>query len=133
MDRIVALRGVLSFFVAFAAGVTAAQAGAPTPVSVSLENYAYEPENLVLKAGETYRLHFINSSNKDHDFNAPKFFGDSTVSPDDRAKIVNGGVEVKAGRAVDVSMTVSHPGEYPVTCTHFMHADMGMEGSVTVK
>jgi plastocyanin len=55
------------------------------------------------------------------------------MSAEDRAKIVNGGVEVKVGGAVDVSVTLPHAAEYPVTCTHFMHADLGMEGEIMVK
>lgn len=55
------------------------------------------------------------------------------MAPEDKAKIVNGGVEVKSGGEVDVALTLSHPGDYPVTCTHFMHDELGMVGEIRVK
>lgn len=105
----------------------------PQPMAVSLTNYAYAPANLVLKAGTVYRLHLTNASNKAHDFSAPKFFADATVAPEDRAKVINGDVEVEARGSVDVTVTPSRSGNYPLICTHFMHSTLGMNGQITVQ
>ena len=102
-------------------------------VNISLTNYAFTPKTIILKAGTAYHLHFINSGSKDHNFSAPEFFAASAVAAEDEAKVKKGLVDLKNGQSVDVTVTPSRAGTYPVECTHFMHEAMGMHGSITVE
>ncbi len=43
-----------------------------------------------------------------------------------------GVVEFAKGEAMDVTLTPK-AGIYKVKCTHFLHAGMGMKGTITVK
>jgi uncharacterized cupredoxin-like copper-binding protein len=111
-----------------------AAAGAQTAITVSLTNYAFAPSTLTLKAGEAYRIHFSNDANKSHDFSAHEFFASSTVAPGDKAKIEEGGeVELEGGQSADITLTPNRPGTYAVTCTHFMHSMLGMNGKIVVQ
>ena len=102
-------------------------------INISLTNYAFTPGALNLKTGTTYHLHFINSGSKDHNFSAPEFFAASAVAPEDEAKVKKGLVSLESGQSVDVTVTPSRAGTYPVECTHFMHKSMGMHGSIVVQ
>jgi plastocyanin len=126
---------LVATMLAAAQGSANAQSAQPATVSitVSLTNYAYAPAVLMLKSGTKYRLHLANNSSKDHDFESAAFFANAIVALEDRAKIVSGSVEVGASESVDVTVTPSHAGNYALTCTHFMHAEMGMTGEITVQ
>ena len=109
-------------------------ANAQTAITVSMTNYAFTPNVLTLKAGETYRIHFSNDSGKGHDFTAREFFQVSTVAQPDKGKLEDGEeVELDDGQSVDITLTPNKPGTYPVSCTHFMHAMMGMTGKIVVQ
>lgn len=109
-------------------------ANAQTAVTVSMTNYAFTPNTLTLKAGETYRIHFSNDSGKGHDFTAREFFQSATVAPGDKSKLEDGDeVELDGGQSADITLTPNKPGIYPVSCTHFMHSMMGMTGKIVVQ
>lgn len=111
----------------------AAGAQAESAVTVSMTNYAFTPGTLNLKAGETYRIHFSNDSNKSHDFTAREFFQSSTIAPGDKAKLEDGEeVELEGGQAIDITLTPNRAGIYAASCTHFMHSMLGMTGMVVV-
>jgi plastocyanin len=104
-----------------------------TVVTISMSNFAFAPNQIVLKSGKPYRLHFVNDSSHGHDFKAPEFFGAAIVAPDARAKIEDGAVEVAEQGSLDVDVVPMTAGTYPVTCSHFMHATMGMTADVIVQ
>jgi len=111
-----------------------AAACAQTAVTVSMTNYAFTPGVLNLRAGETYRIHFSNDASKSHDFSAHEFFASSTIAPGDKAKFEEDGeVELEGGQSADITLTPNRPGTYNVTCTHFMHSMMGMNGKIVVQ
>src|SRR2546430_184874 len=111
--------------------VSAAQAQSAQPMHISLTSYAFTPATISLKAGTTYRLHLTNESRKSHDFSAAEFFAASTVAPDDRAKIEDDSeVEVGAGKSADITLTPNRAGTYPLSCSHFLHAMLGMKGTI---
>ena len=121
------------FLAALLASVNAALAQTDNLINISLTNYAFTPNAITLKMGTTYHLHFINSGSKDHNFSAPEFFAASAVAPEDEAKVKKGLVGLESGQSVDVTVTPSRAGTYPVECTHFMHKMMGMHGSILVQ
>jgi plastocyanin len=109
-------------------------ANAQTAITVSMTNYAFTPNTLTLKAGETYRIHFSNDSGKSHDFSAREFFQSSTIAAADKGKLEDGDeVELEGGQSADITLTPNRAGTYPATCSHFMHAMMGMTGKVVVQ
>ena len=109
-----------------------AVADAAGVVTVSLSDFAFEPERLSLHAGQPVRLHLVNTSGGGHDFSAPKFFAASrfaqgSVLPKD------GAIEVPPHGAVDTSLTPLAPGQYDLACTHPLHELFGMSGTIDVQ
>lgn len=121
---------------AFSAVLIASAAHAQTAedIPVSLTSYAFTPSTITLKAGKTYRLHLSNDSSKGHDFTAAEFFAASTVAPGDKGKFGDDNeVEVGAHQAVDITVTPTRAGTYPLTCSHFLHTTFGMKGTIVVQ
>ena len=121
------------FLAALLAPVNAALAQTDNLINISLTNYAFTPTSLILKAGTTYQMHFINDGTKDHNFSAPGFFAASHIAADDQAKVTKGLVALERGQTVDIIVTPDQPGTFAVECTHFMHSMMGMHGSIVVQ
>ncbi|MGZ5926568.1 MAG: cupredoxin domain-containing protein [Rhizomicrobium sp.] len=125
--------GILSLMLVPLGAMGQAMAQGATPLTVTLTDYAFSPATLDLKAGTTYRLHFVNSGSKDHNFSAPEFFVAAQIAPDDQAKVIKGQVGLGASQAVDITVTPGGAGTYAVECTHFMHKMMGMHGNIVVQ
>ena len=102
-------------------------------MTITLSSYAFAPAQLNLQHGTVYRLHFVNSSSKGHNFSAPEFFAAAAIAPADKDKVDDGAVEVDSGKSVDVELIPGTPGSYKVECTHFMHAMLGMTGTLVVR
>jgi len=96
-----------------------------TPVTITLSNYRFDPPIVQLEQGRAYRLHLVNPSRRRHNFVAPAFF--AAIGHKSR------GIEVAAGRSIDLAIVAPAAGNYPVKCTHFTHALRGMTGWVIVK
>lgn len=112
---------------------TFAEEAAPARVSVVLANFSFTPADLQLAADEPVTLHFVNEGSGGHNFVAPEFFAAAQMDEATRARLGKKGVvELGKGEATDVTLT-PHPGSYEVKCTHFLHAGMGMKGTITVK
>jgi plastocyanin len=127
------IRNILVFAIALLSPVGGAWAQTPTPITITLTDYAFTPSALDMKEGIAYQMHFINNGSKDHSFSAPGFFAASQVAPDDTAKVKNGIIELGNGQAADVTVTPGRAGSYAFICTHFMHEMMGMHGKITVQ
>jgi uncharacterized cupredoxin-like copper-binding protein len=108
-------------------------AASPEVVNVELSSFAFSPGHLSLEHGRAYRLHLVNVSGGGHDFSAPEFFAASEMAPADRAKVTGGRVRLSARQSVDLTLTPAKPGTYRLRCSHFLHAGMGMKGSITVE
>ncbi len=100
-------------------------------VTVKLSNFAYDPENLRLRAGVPVTLRLVNESDGGHDFKAPGFFAASTFPPGSSPP-PGGAVDVDAGATVELALVPREPGTYPVDCTHFLHHAFGMTGTVEI-
>ncbi len=119
-------------FTAALVSASAAQAHVQL-IAVEMSNFAFAPAKLELLAGSDYQLHLVNTSSKGHDFAAPELFAAATVAPDDRAKVVDGKVEVEGGQTVDIRFTPQKKGIYKIRCTHFLHTSFGMTGTAVVE
>ena len=104
-------------------------------VEVDLKNFAFSPANITLKQGQPYRLRLVNQASGAHDFTAKAFFSTAaTIDPDDRAAVLDGGrIELKGGQTVEIRLVANQAGQFDVSCTHFMHASMGMQGRLVVQ
>lgn len=123
--------GAIALAALFISGT--AQGQSLTPVNITLSSYAFAPGEIDLKAGTAYRLHFVNSASKGHNFSAPEFFAAAEIAPEDQDKVRKGLVELDSGQSVDITITPTRPGTFALECTHFMHEAMGMHGSIVVQ
>lgn len=101
-------------------------------VSVSLRMFRIQPKLLHMKSGRPIVLRVTNDSGIAHDLTAPEFFARSAVAPADRAKVINGRIELGANDNVAV-MIIPRSGRYPVKCSHPLHKMLGMTGTIVVE
>jgi plastocyanin len=110
---------------------TRAPAGGDATIEVRLSSFAFDPENLRLKAGVPIRLRLVNDGSGGHDFSAPAFFAASSILPGS-LQPPNGDVAVRSHQTVEIAVVPRTPGIYRVECTHFLHNFFGMHGTVEV-
>ncbi len=106
-------------------------AAAGQTVTVTLSNFAFEPEHLRLKVGVPVRLRLVNDSSGAHDFSAPAFFAASSFPPGTSAP-KDGDVDVAGHDSVEINLIPRTAGTYRLRCTHFLHGLFGMHGSIEV-
>lgn len=126
-------RMFLAAGIALLAAPLAAQGPAPESYPVRLMNFGFDPGPLRLRAGRSYALALINTSSSAHSFKASDFFARANVAAADRARVVEGEVEVPAHSTVTVTLVAPPAGDYPLKCDHRFHAMMGMRGTIQVR
>jgi plastocyanin len=109
-----------------------AQAPQPVTVSVTMENFKFTPNALQLRAGVPTVLHLTNTASGGHNFTAPEFFAAARIASASQSTVHNGVVEVPKHSSVEVVL-VPAAGQYPLKCSHTLHAAFGMRGSITVR
>jgi uncharacterized cupredoxin-like copper-binding protein len=131
------MRLIMLAFAASVAALTApAMAQGPDsggPIDIALSNFKFEPSTITLRHGQPYILHLTNNAGGAHDFVAKAFFAAATIDPRDRAKIVNGGVDVDGKSAVEIRVVAPSAGKFDFHCSHFMHSTFGMTGEIVVQ
>jgi len=109
-------------------------------ITVKLEEFGYEPDELVFEAGKPYKLELINIGEKKHYFTAPEFFRNIAS----RKVQANKMGEIKApyflalemmanGGQLDLYFVPVTKGKYSIFCTIDDHQEQGMEGSIVIK
>jgi len=63
---------------------------------------------------------------------APKFFVAIAISAESIKKVHEGRVVLRAGETADIEVTTGDAGTFPMRCTYFGHALMGMSGRLEV-
>ena len=101
-----------------------------TPVEIKLTNFAFQPDDLQLRAGQAYAVSFTNEGFP-HDWTAPEFFANAQIAAADTGKVENGMVNVAPGTTVVVHL-VPAAGSYQIICAKPGHADRGMTGTISV-
>jgi plastocyanin len=109
----------------------ATQAGGGETITVRLSSFAFDPEQIRLKAGVPVRLRLVNESNGGHNFSAPTLFAASIFLTNSSIPS-NGAVEIGSHQTVEIALVPAEPGAYPLECTHFLHSAFGMHGTVEV-
>lgn len=112
---------------------TSVPAQSPAVVNVQLSSFKFTPNDIVLKHGQAYVLRLTNISDGGHDFVSEAFFGAANVAPSDRRLIIEGGVEIPSGQAIDIHLTApAAPGNFKLKCSHTFHKTFGMSGTIRV-
>lgn len=110
-------------------------AAAPTndseTTTVRLSTFAFDPNNIRLKADAVVRLRIVNESDGGHNFSAPALFAASSFLPSSTVPS-KGEIEIAPHETVDVALVPHVPGTYPLECTHFLHSVFGMHGTIEV-
>jgi plastocyanin len=100
-------------------------------ITVQLSNFAFDPDEIRLKAGVPVRLRLVNASDGGHNFSAPSFFA-TTRFPPSSSLPLNGTVEVPPHQTIEMAVVPQVQGRYPLQCTHFLHSTFGMHGTIEV-
>lgn len=110
--------------IAFAAPASAQ----PAAQTIVLYSHGYSPNPIQLSAGRPVTLTFVNRSGKGHDFTARSFFANSRVVS---GRVERGEVGMGPGQSRTVTL-VPRAGRYKVHCSHFLHKQLGMKGTIIV-
>ena len=109
-------------------------------VTVTMGEMFYEPDELVFKAGQPYKLVLINNGTKKHYYTAPDFYKAIAA----RKVQSNKDGEIKApyfhalelmanGGQLDLYFVPVKKGTYPVYCTIGTHREEGSHGEITIE
>jgi uncharacterized cupredoxin-like copper-binding protein len=104
----------------------------PALIPVLLADFKFVPSTVSLQPHTTYVLRLTNSGASEHDLASPKFFMAATVAAESIKKVRDGRVVLRAGETVDIELTTGDVGSFPMRCTFFGHALMGMTGHLEV-
>lgn len=107
---------------------SSAAAQPPAQLAIDVYSFGFGPQPIHLAAGKPVTLLFTNRSGSGHDFTAPGFF--------DHARILAGAapggkVELRPHQSVAVTL-IPAAGTYHAHCSHFLHAQMGMNDEIVV-
>jgi uncharacterized cupredoxin-like copper-binding protein len=117
------------------AALVASPSNPATPtdaIEVVLTNFEFTPSTIPMIHGRDYALTLMNRASGGHNFAAAAFFAAATVAPADRARVVDGTVEVPPGQSVTIHLVAPAAGRYKVRCTHTFHTMFGMKGAIVV-
>ncbi len=102
----------------------------PVPLTVVMVDDRFEPDRIVLHAGQTYALHLENHGKDMHEFTAPAFLKAATIP--DKHLLSNGGTDivVQPGKSATIVLIAPGKGEYGLVCAD--HDWDGMTGTIIV-
>ncbi|MBF0181308.1 MAG: cupredoxin domain-containing protein [Magnetococcales bacterium] len=108
-------------------------------VTVTLDEFSYQPKKLVFKEGKAYQLILKNAGEKKHYFTAPEFYKaiatrkiQSNKDGEIKAPYLLA-VELMVGGQLDLYFVPAKKGTYPVYCTIDDHQKQGMEGQIVIE
>ena len=96
--------------------------------TIALDSFAYAPRPIVLAAGRSVRMVFVNRSGTGHDFTARRFFRSAQIL---RGAVPEGDIELH-GHATATVELIPARGRYKVHCGHFGHKLLGMSTEIIV-
>jgi plastocyanin len=127
------LAAILAGLVAYGGElVGTAHAAQPAVASVDLVNFRFTPGQLQLRANTPTVLQLRNNASGGHNFSAPAFFAAAKIAPASAALVQGGKVEVPSHSTVSLELTPA-AGQYPLKCSHTLHALFGMKGTIIVR
>ena len=105
----------------------AAAAAQPAGQTILVWSYGFSPHPLHLRAGQPVTLTFVNRSGSGHDFTAPTFFGNSTIT----GAAPDGEIELGPRETKSITL-IPRAGIYRAHCSHFFHKQLGMSDEIVV-
>jgi uncharacterized cupredoxin-like copper-binding protein len=110
---------------------TAGNAADPAVLTVVMVDNRFEPDQLTLKAGQSYSLRLENHGKEMHEFTAPGFLKAATIP--DKRKLTNDGTDivVQPGKSVSIDLVAPAKGHYDLICAD--HDWDGMVGGIIVE
>jgi len=127
------LAAVLAALVTYAGElVGTAHAAQPATATVDMANFSFNPAQLQLHANTLTTLQLHNSSSGGHSFSAPAFFAAARIEPGSAGLVHDGKVEIPGRSTVQVAL-IPAAGQYPLKCSHTLHAAFGMKGTIIVR
>jgi uncharacterized cupredoxin-like copper-binding protein len=101
-------------------------------IPIELTEFKFAPSTVNLQSHTSYVLRLTNTGTSEHDLAAPKFFVAIAISAESIKKVHEGRVVLRAGETADIEVTTGDAGTFPMRCTYFGHALMGMSGRLEV-
>jgi uncharacterized cupredoxin-like copper-binding protein len=108
-------------------------------ITVTFDEFSYEPENIELRAGQPYKMVLKNRGQKKHYFTAPEFYRaiatrkvQSNKDGEIKAPYFTA-LELMVGGQLDLYFVPVTVGEYHVFCTIDDHREEGMEGKLVIR
>lgn len=133
MKRLVILLMLVVLAFAACGGDDAPEAS--TSLSITMTEFAFEPDAVAVPAGQEITVELINAGSVEHDFVILKRgqrIEAETDLPDDEATLMADFVEfeerVQAGESSTVTFTAPEAGSYQIICRVDGHFAAGMEG-----
>ncbi|MBI5355055.1 MAG: cupredoxin domain-containing protein [Candidatus Aenigmarchaeota archaeon] len=104
-------------------------------VRITLEEFKFNPKEIVLEAGKPYKLVFENTGKVKHEFAAVDFFRSAAFrKAEDKYGEIKAPfpteVEVFAGEDVEIFLIPLIPGTYDLLCEIEGHREAGMSGTI---
>ncbi len=108
-------------------------------ITVNMEEFAYDNDQLVFNAGQPYRLILKNAGEKKHYFTAPEFYRavawrkvQSNRDGEIKAPYFDA-IELMVGGELELYFVPVNKGDFEVFCTIDDHRDQGMEGRLIIQ
>jgi plastocyanin len=113
------MRGMHAWMHGWGAGVVAAPSPSPgaREVRVTMDEYAFSPSRIELRAGETVNVVLVNEGALPHDLTIPALGFSLGAAP---------------GATAEAALTAPAPGTYPFFCSVPGHRQLGMVGVLVV-
>ena len=130
------MRLLLPLLILLAAAPAAAQEPewrAARDYDVALRSFAFEPEEIRLRAGEPVKLHFVNQGRSTLSFSAGDFFRAARIrSGADAEEAAGGRVTLAPGERRTIAL-VPAPGRYRARGRNLLHRLLGMSAEIVVE
>ena len=97
-------------------------------LTINVVSFSFAPKPIHLRAGVPVTLTFSNRSGSSHDFTAKGFFASSRIIA---GAAPGGEIELRGGETRSITL-VPAAGVYKAHCSHFLHAQMGMQDTILV-
>lgn len=112
-----------------ALGATSPAVAQPAAVRIAIWSFGFSPQPIQLRAGRPVTLILENRSGSGHDFTAPAFFRQATISA---GSAKDGEIELKPHETRSVTLVPAR-GTYQAHCSHFLHKQLGMSAYIYVQ
>lgn len=103
-----------------------------TELDVSMTEFAFEPAEHVVPAGEQITLNLSNDGSVEHEWTLLKLDTKLEAEADFEESMVEFEAELDAGESGTFTFTSPGPGQYQVVCVIPGHFTAGMEGRLRV-